>query len=225
MRSSLTPICEPSLVDQTYITSPSKQKYLYLSIDYMLVLKLLSLSRPFLVLAVLIKFTIFFGDSMKKFVMSASLVLTSAMFATSASADLLTLSATDIYNGNTGFLNFSANGGDNSFALKTSGAVTGVGVATDSNPVKSEIDIDESISASYADGFKLLSTKLSFLFDGPEYGDVQETAYITGTYKVGGEHFAKAVNLFVNPTDNAVNLYIDGVLSNSCHLEFRRFVW
>ncbi len=152
---------------------------------------------------------------MKKFLLGTALGLTSAMFAATSSADLLTLSATDIYSGNTGFLNFAANGGDNAFALKTSGAVTGVGVSTNGNAHKAEIDIGESITASYADGFKLVSAKFSFLFDGPEYGDVQETAYITGTYKSGGQHFAKAVNIYVSPNDDAVNLYIDGVLSSA----------
>ncbi|HET7308439.1 MAG TPA: PEP-CTERM sorting domain-containing protein [Gammaproteobacteria bacterium] len=128
-----------------------------------------------------------------------------------AFADPTPITAQDIYDGNTGAITFTATGG--ALGLKTLAGVTGVGVTGGASG--NEIDLGQSITASSSSGFTLRSVTLAFLFDGPEYNDYEEVASLTGYFKSGGSSSAHVVNIYTNPTDNDLNLYIDGTLNNS----------
>ena len=69
------------------------------------------------------------------------------------------------------------------FQLKSQGGLTGVGV---SGKTAGELDIGESISGVFSRGVQLASIRLGLLFDGPEYGDVNEVAQITAYWANGG---------------------------------------
>ena len=69
------------------------------------------------------------------------------------------------------------------FQMKSQGGITGVGV---SGRTAGELDIGESISGVFSRGVQLASIRLGLLFDGPEYGDVNEVAQITAYYTTGG---------------------------------------
>jgi len=66
------------------------------------------------------------------------------------------------------------------FGTKTQGGYTGVGVQGGASG--NEIDIGESVNATFSKGIFITNFKLGLLFDGPEYGDVNEKAQITATY-------------------------------------------
>jgi hypothetical protein len=70
-------------------------------------------------------------------------------------------------------INFSASGG--TFDHKTVASVTGVGVS--SGPSGGEIDLGQAINGS-ASSVNVGSITLGFLFDGPEFNDVNEVAQI-----------------------------------------------
>lgn len=80
-------------------------------------------------------------------------------------------------------IDFSSQGG--SFASKTVAGVTAIGVAGGASG--GEIDIGQSITASFASRIAIASFSLAFLFDGPEFGDVREVARVSllGTDQVG----------------------------------------
>lgn len=80
-------------------------------------------------------------------------------------------------------IDFSAQGG--SFASKTVAGITAIGVAGGASG--GEIDIGQSITASFASRAAISSFSIAFLFDGPEFGDVREVARISllGTNQVG----------------------------------------
>jgi len=69
------------------------------------------------------------------------------------------------------------------FQMKSQGGITGVGV---SGKTAGELDIGESISGVFSRGVQLASIRLGLLFDGPEYGDVNEVAQITAFWATGG---------------------------------------
>jgi hypothetical protein len=69
------------------------------------------------------------------------------------------------------------------FQMKSQGGITGVGV---SGKTAGELDIGESISGVFSRGVQLASIRLGLLFDGPEYGDVNEVAQITAYWTTGG---------------------------------------
>ena len=69
------------------------------------------------------------------------------------------------------------------FQMKSQGGITGVGV---SGRTAGELDIGESISGVFSRGVQLASIRLGLLFDGPEYGDVNEVAQITAFWATGG---------------------------------------
>lgn len=142
-------------------------------------------------------------------------LLCSSMIAAQASA--VTISASQIMSGYSGGLSFNAFNGASpgTMGLKSVSGVTGVGVT--GGPSGNEIDIGQSIVASASGGFKLSSTELAFLFDGPEYGDVQEVAQLTATFLDGSSpSVVKVVNTYTSPTDTTLELYVDSVL----HPEF-----
>jgi hypothetical protein len=76
---------------------------------------------------------------------------------------------------------FSAVGG--TFSHKSRNGYTGVGV---SGLTRGEIDIGESITGTFSEAVYVPYLTLAFLFDGPEFGDVQETASIGATLAGGG---------------------------------------
>lgn len=79
---------------------------------------------------------------------------------------------------------FDAVGGN--FSTKTVAGYLGIGV--DGSPTLGEIDLNESVSASWAGSQALTSFSVAFLYNGPEFADVQETAKISlaGTQGIYG---------------------------------------
>ena len=75
---------------------------------------------------------------------------------------------------------FTATGG--SFDYKTIAGYTGVGV---SGKTTGEIDIGESIVGVFTGAVYVPYISLAFLFDGPEFGEVQEKASISVVLKSG----------------------------------------
>lgn len=66
----------------------------------------------------------------------------------------------------------------------------GVGVSpkTGSDKTYGEIDIGESINASFSSAITIRNFTLGLLFDGPEYNDVNEKAQITATFLDNSVH-------------------------------------
>lgn len=144
-------------------------------------------------------------------------LLSFGIFAATA-ADAAIIGPNDIATGSAGGLTFTASGGDGDFGLKTTAGVTGVGVAGGDSG--NEIDIGESIVASSDTGFALQSTTLAFLFDGPEFGDVEEIARITATFLDGSAAIeALLQNIYTGPDDQDLVLTVGGVASNSFILD------
>ena len=88
---------------------------------------------------------------------------------------------------------FSAKVGDakGKFSYKAAqDGYQGVGVSPKrgSERTPGEIDIGESINATFSKGIFITSFKLGLLFDGPEYGDVNEKAEITALDIFGIKH-------------------------------------
>ena len=75
---------------------------------------------------------------------------------------------------------FTAVGG--TFKKKTQDGYTGVGI---SGKGSDEINIGERIDVSFTKNILITNITLGLLFDGPEYGDVNETAKITATFLDG----------------------------------------
>ncbi|MES1986923.1 MAG: PEP-CTERM sorting domain-containing protein, partial [Pseudomonadota bacterium] len=91
---------------------------------------------------------------------------------------------------------FSAKVGaaDGKFSYKAAqGGYQGVGVSPKSGSERTpgEIDIGESVNASFSHSIFISNFTLGLLFDGPEYADVNEKAQITATY------FDNSVHSFV----------------------------
>ena len=71
---------------------------------------------------------------------------------------------------------FTAAGGDGTFGLKSAGGWEGIGVRGGNSG--SEIDVGESITLSFASAV-ISDFTLALLFNGPEFGDYQETAQVS----------------------------------------------
>jgi len=71
---------------------------------------------------------------------------------------------------------FTAAGGDGTFGTKSADGWNGIGVRGGNSG--NEIDVGESITMSF-DAQVISDLTLSLLFNGPEFGDYQETAQIT----------------------------------------------
>jgi hypothetical protein len=107
---------------------------------------------------------------------------------TPAHAAVITINATDftvgLSNQTVNGLNFQASPVGRTFALKTFNGYTGLGftgIAYD------EIGIGDDLYASIGSGgFYVPSLTLGMLFDGPEFGDVQEVAQIRVYHSGGG---------------------------------------
>lgn len=113
------------------------------------------------------------------------------------------ITSSDIFHGTTGILTFTSSG---PLGIKSLNGVSAVGVV--GGPSGNEIDIGEDITAH--GGFRLDTVSLAYLFDGPEWGDVQEVALLTGTTKSGVTHTARLVNDYSSPDDRILSLFLDG---------------
>jgi len=151
---------------------------------------------------------------MKHLFFAAGFSAFTALACAQASAGVIT--AEEIQTGSAGGLTFSAihqysNGTSEAreLGLKTVEGVTGVGVV--GGPSGNEIDVGDRLSAHSDDGFILESLTLAFLFDGPEFGDVQETAKISAIVKDTGEVIKYFIqNQYVNETDTKVVVKLEG---------------
>lgn len=73
--------------------------------------------------------------------------------------------------------------GSSAFKKKTQDGITGVGIA---GKTDGEIDIGETLTATFSKEVIVNSLNLALLFDGPEYGDVQEVAKMLVNFADGG---------------------------------------
>jgi len=105
------------------------------------------------------------------------LAAAAAFFACSA-AQAVTYTTTDIHSGAAPGASFAAVGG--SLTIKNAWGTTGVGVT--GGRTSDEIDTGEQIVATFAEGVRITGIQLTYLYDGPEFKDVQETARITATF-------------------------------------------
>jgi uncharacterized protein YraI len=103
--------------------------------------------------------------------------ITAALLACSA-AQAITYSTAAIKSGAAPGATFSAVGG--SLVIKNAWGVTGVGVS--GGRTSDEIDINEKIIANFAQPAYVTGIQLTYLYDGPEFNDVQERAKITATF-------------------------------------------
>ena len=145
--------------------------------------------------------------SMRIGLASAVLLGTAGLSGTAAAA---VISAQEIFDsgGATGGLLFAPNGGE--LGLKTVNGTQGVGVT--GGPSGNEIDLDESlhITPIGEDGsFHVKEITLSFLFDGPEFGDVQEIAVLDALFAGGGSGQITITNDFVDANDTQVTVVGD----------------
>lgn len=88
------------------------------------------------------------------------------------------------------------------FQKKTQGGYTGVGIS--GGRTNDEIDLNETLTGTAVGGaFTLDYFTLGVLFDGPEYGDVQERAQVTAHLYGGGTLTGILTNSFQTGTDIA----------------------
>ena len=74
--------------------------------------------------------------------------------------------------------------GSAALGTKTVNGITAVGVTGGASG--NEIDIGESMTATFSAGLHVGNVHLAYLFDGPEYNDVNEVARLTATLFGGG---------------------------------------
>lgn len=118
---------------------------------------------------------------MKKPFIFSLLLLASAF--NPAHANLI--SGSDFVNGTSVYTKTFSDGltgtftGSGKFAKKSQAGITGVGIA---GRTDGEIDIGETITGKFSNSVLVSSIKLGLLFDGPEYGDVNEIAKLSIIY-------------------------------------------
>lgn len=159
---------------------------------------------------------------MRRLLIAAVLVLVST------SAHAVVVTGTDIFNGTTTGATFSSLPGG--FELKTTGCTigpgcpyTGVGV---SGATPGEIDLGETISASFAAPTSLDFLQLMVLYEGPEFGDVQEVAQVTAFLSGGGAVVAQLQTHFTAAGNSATWTGIFGTVTNiSPAFEDQAAVW
>ena len=100
---------------------------------------------------------------------------------------------------------FTAGPSGRTFQKKTQYGYTGVGVS--GGRTGDEIDIGESISASFTRALQLQRFGVNVLFDGPEYGDWNEVAQIRATLADGGYLFG----LLQVTSESSASWWVDGV--------------
>jgi hypothetical protein len=118
-------------------------------------------------------------------------VIAAGLALSSAAAQAVTVTAADLQSFATGAqssavvsgVHFQAVGGK--LDAKTVAGFLGIGV---SGHTKGEIDLGESIKASWGTPQLLTSFSVSFLYNGPEFGDVNEVAKVslTGAHGIYG---------------------------------------
>jgi len=81
------------------------------------------------------------------------------------------------FNGNATFSAYRNGSTDANFLKKSQVGYTGVGVAD--GRTNGEIDTDETIAGTFSASMHIDSMMLGLLFDGPEYGDVNEVAAVS----------------------------------------------
>jgi len=74
--------------------------------------------------------------------------------------------------------------GSAALGTKTINGITAVGVTGGASG--NEIDIGEQMTASFSSGLFVGNVQLAYLYDGPEYSDVNEVARLTATLAGGG---------------------------------------
>lgn len=74
--------------------------------------------------------------------------------------------------------------GSAALGTKTINGITAVGVSGGASG--NEIDIGQSMTASFSAGLQVGNVRLAYLYDGPEYNDVNEVAILTATLFGGG---------------------------------------
>ncbi|WP_162628794.1 PEP-CTERM sorting domain-containing protein [Marinobacter bohaiensis] len=123
------------------------------------------------------------------------------------------INAVDIASGYGGGLTFTATGGE--LGTKTEYGVTAAGVGVAGDASGNEIGLRESLTASSASGFELGGFTLAFLYDGPEFSDVEEIARITAYFLDGSSSVAILKNEYMSPGDEFLTLTIDGSSSSA----------
>lgn len=110
---------------------------------------------------------------------AAALLGSTASAQTVTASDLILSGLVGQDHGTVNDIYFGAVGG--SFASKTLAGYTGVGIS--GGPSGAEIDIGQGIFAAFNSDLNVTSLSVGFLFDGPEYGDVNEVAkvFLLGT--------------------------------------------
>jgi hypothetical protein len=153
---------------------------------------------------------------MRNTLLGSALALALAGFAADASALVINVGDVDLGTGaGPGGFTFTPTGG--ALGIKTIEGPAGVfvtGLGVTGGPSGNEIDVGESLTIA-GPAFVLGSLGLAFLYDGPEFGDVQEIALITATLLAGGTSVTRVINVFVDPTDTDVDVFVDGTLDNS----------
>src|SRR5690606_28940296 len=92
-------------------------------------------------------------------------------------SDFINNQHTQEFNGNATFEARSFDGSDGKFLKKSQAGYTGVGVA--GGRTNGEIDLNEAIIGNFSSQMLFDSFTLGLLFDGPEYGDVNEVARVS----------------------------------------------
>ena len=146
----------------------------------------------------------------------ATAILAISMVGASQAA---TITAQDFDDGTTGDFEFEA---DNDLKTRTLNGLKGLGIDQGTDG-EIDIGVDNEVKFSRTDGasFGLASTSLAFLYDGPEFGDVQERAEITGKFAAGGQSEVIVENVYTNDDDTDFKLSVDGSIDNTLITGFK----
>ena len=79
---------------------------------------------------------------------------------------------------------FSAPLKDQWLTTKTAEGISGLGIWSKRDNER-ELEIGEKLLVSFSQGLVVTGIRLGLLFDGPEFGDVRETAQVTATFAGG----------------------------------------
>lgn len=115
-----------------------------------------------------------------------SFIAAAAALAVAGTAHAGTVAATDLLGGPQAIDGAATVSLSGSAALgtKTINGITAVGVKGGASG--NEIDIGESMTASFSAGLTVGNVHLAYLYDGPEFNDVNEVAKLTATLFGGG---------------------------------------
>jgi hypothetical protein len=162
---------------------------------------------------------------------SRVLILVAALALVAGSAQATMITGTDIFNGTTPGASFAAAPGSLELKTKTctvgpscpTGSYTGVGV---SGVTAGEIDIGETITGTFDAPTSLDYFQLMVLYEGPEFGDVQEIAQVTAFLTGGGSVTEELQTTFSVSGDQGTWTGASGTLTNiSPAFENEAAVW